>query len=361
MPNVPASLPDPAPGEAVPTPGEPPPSLGQLEKVQPEKGNWRTSVRPMAMRLAVREYLPFAGIAAGWGLMGLSIGHADVVRLLAATSFIQSIRAFCTMEVTQALSDRVASERAVYKKSRRLALRIDLIALGVCMVAVALLALFLDLRGMEKAAVMIAIVAIAIPARNPGAILVAKRDRNVMWKIGAAVGGVLGGLLVFAFGLGWAAAAAFAGLKPWFGLAAVRRFGARKSSLGEAPAEALRFHDAASRTESTARRRLSYRVMRSFFSVALGPFGTLIARTGRGMAGLDRKLARMIPRSRIGMLMVALGTAGASIALLLTSREPSAFLGAAAFARISASAGASLLWWNYAAADQDDDDDDDDS
>jgi hypothetical protein len=350
VPNVPAGLPDPAPGEAV----EEPPRLGT-----PVKGKWRANIRPMATRLAVREYLPFAAITAGWGLMGLAIGHADLVRLLAATSFIQSIRAFCTMEVTQALSDHVVSERAIYKKSRKLALRIDLIALAVCLVAVALLALFLDLRGMEKAAIIVAISAIAIPARNPGAILVAKRDRNVMWRIGSAVGGLLGGALVFAFGLGWASAAAFAALKPWFGLAAVRRFGPRKSPGGEPPAEALRFHDAASRTESTARRRLSYRLMRSFFSVALGPFGTLLARTGRGMASLDRKLARLIPRNRTGMLLVALGTAAAGIALLLTSREPSAFLGAAAFARIAASAGASLLWWNYAADHEDDDDDDD--
>ena len=351
MPNVPASLPDPPPGEAVQEPSP----LGTQAK-----GKWRANIRPMATRLALREYLPFAGITAGWGLVGLAIGHADMVRLLAAGSFIQSIRAFCTMEVTQALSDHVASERAIYRKSRKLALRIDLIALGVCLVAVALLALFLHVRGMEKAAIMIAISAIAIPARNPGAILVAKRDRNVLWRIGAALAGFAGGLLVFAFGLGWMAAAALAGIKPWVGLAFVRRFGPRKTPSDEPPAAALRFHDAASRTESTARRRLSYRLMRSFFSVALGPFGTLIARTGRGMAGLDRKLARLIPRNRPGMLLVALGTAAASITLLLTSREPSAFLGAAAFARIAASAGASLIWWNYA-ADHDDDDDDDDN
>jgi hypothetical protein len=315
----------------------------------------------MAARLAVREYLPFAGLTIGWGLMGLSIGHADVVRLLAATSFIQSIRAFCTMEVTQALSDHVASERAIYKKSRRLAWRIDLIALVVCLVAVALLVLFLALRGMEKPAIMVAIAAIAIPARNPGAILVAKRDRNVMWKVGSAAAGVVGGALVFGLGLGWMAAAAMAALKQWFGLAAVRLFGPRKPAPRELPAAALRFHDAASRTEFTARRRLSYRLMRSVFAVAFGPFGTLVARTGRGMARLDRKLARLLPRSRLGTLLLALGTGAASIALLLTSREPSAFLGSAAFARIAASAGASLLWWNYAAEQTDDDDDDDDA
>jgi hypothetical protein len=350
VPNAPASLPDPAPGDVV---------QDSLAPGIREKGKWRANIRPVATRLALGEYLPFAGVTIGWGLMGLAIGHADVVRLLAATSFVQSIRSFCTMEVTQALSVHVASERAIYKKSRKLALRIDLIALATCLVAVALLALFLDLRGMEKAAIMIVISAIAIPARNPGAILVAKRDRNVTWKIGSAVGGLIGGVLVFAFGLGWAAAAALAAIKPWAGLASARRFGRRREPSGEPPAEALRFHDAASRTESTARRRLSYRLMRSVFSVALGPFGTLLARTGRGMARLDRKIARLIPRHRTGMLLVALGAGAASIGLLATSREPSAFIGAAAFARIAGSAGASLLWWNYAADHEDDDDDDD--
>ena len=152
----------------------------------------------------------------------------------------------------------------------------------VCLAVIAMLALFLKYRGMEVAAVMTAIVALTIPPRHPGGILVYDRRRDVSWRMGPAIAAGIGGGLVFLFDLNWVAAAVVVGLRDWFGLLATWLFGPAKKPPKITPTEPMGFHQAAARTEASARRRLSYRVMKSIFGVLHGPLGNLAARTGRG-------------------------------------------------------------------------------
>lgn len=306
----------------------------------------RVKVPPIATRLALREYVPFAATTASWALIGLAIGHADAVRLLGAYTFVQAIRAFFTLEVTQVLSGHIASERKIYRKSRRLALRIEIIGMLVCLAVAAMLGLFLKYRGMEETAIMIGIAALGIPPRHPGGILVYDRRRDVSWRVGPAVAALIGGALIFVFDLNWVAAAIVVALRDWFGLLATWLFGPPKKIPKVTPTEPMAFGHAAARTEASARRRLSYRMMKSLFGVLLGPFGNIAARTGRGVR-LDTRIANFIPRNRPGLLLLALGTGGGAAFLLLASREPAAILGSAALARIAASAGSALLWWKY--------------
>lgn len=317
----------------------------------------RVKIPPVAKRLALREYLPLVGTTVFWGLVGLTIGHADAVRLLAAATFVQAVRAFFTLEVTQVLAGHIASDRKIYRKSRRLAWRIELLGMLVCLAVVALLALFLKYRGMEEVAFMAAIAAMAIPARHPGAILVVDRQRDLTWRNGSAAASFAGGILVFALGLHWSFAALVIALRDWTGLLVTALFAPPRKTPKTIPTEPLKFRHAASRTEAVARRRLSYRMMKSIFGVVLGPFGNLAARTGRGAVSLDTKIANFIPRNRAGMLIFALGTGAASVILLLVSSEPAAILGSAALARIAASAASALLWWKYGADYIDEDDD----
>lgn len=338
------------------------PRDGTAEARAPEPPSFargRRKVIPVAKRLALREYLPLAGWTAAWLMIGLAIGHADAVRLLAANTFVQAARALLTMEVVQVLARRVSSDKQVFKASRQLALRIDLRALAACALAIALLVGFFYARGMGEAAAMIAIVSLALPARHPGALFVAKRDRDVMWRLGAAVTSVAGAAAVFLFGLHWTAAAAVLALREWGGLAATLLLAPQRRGPSRIVSEVLEFREAASRTESSARRRLSYRMMKSLFGVVLGPFGNLAARTGRGAGGLDSKIAKLIPRSRPGMVLLTGGTTLAATILLSVSREPASIMGAAALTRIAASGGAALLWWDYA-EDRDDEEDDED-
>ena len=304
------------------------------------------SIRKTAKHLALREYVPLVSFLLAWFLIGFSVGHADVTRLIAANAFAQAARALCTVDAAYTLAQRGASTQAVWRKSFRAALRINLVSLAASAVFLAALALLVASRDMPKAGAMIAVMILALPARTPGTLFVARRDRATLWRIGSSVIAVAGAALVFAFHLSWLAAAIVIALRDWGGLAAVALFAKERSFKGEPPEEPLTFSQAATQTEASARRRLGYRLLRTLFGV-LGPVGNVAARTARQAGRLDQRIARLMPHSRPGFALFTAGTATASAVLLLVSREPSALLASSALASMAASGGAALLWWGY--------------
>ncbi|HVF82677.1 MAG TPA: hypothetical protein VM913_00705 [Sphingomicrobium sp.] len=308
----------------------------------------------------LREYLPFGGWLLTWALLGVAVGHADAVRLLAANTFVQSIRSLCGLEVWPMLARRIDADPTVVKASRWAAARIDLVSLLAMAVLTTGLFLLMDLRSMEKAGAMLAIIAISIVARHPGQLLIATRLRNVTWRMGAAIVGSVGAALVAGLDLGWIGAAVVLALRDWGGLLATLAFAPAREAKADIPAQVLHFGETATRTERMARRRLTYRISKGLLSILLGPVGGFAARTGRG-AGLNERLARLVPRHRGGVAALALGTLAVSLGALAISREPIMLLLSAAAIRIAASGGSMLLWWNYAQTiptDEDDEDDD---
>ena len=312
----------------------------------------------MLLRLTTREYIPLALWLATWALLGLHLGHADAVRLLAANAFLTAARSIATLEAMQVLAGHTGTAKAVRRASKRLAWRIDLTSLAGTVALLALLAAFLWWRDMAVAALMVGLVSVGLPARHPGSLLIAWKDRTVAWKTGAAITGLAAAGLVYLLGGGIVGAALALAAREWGGLAAAALFAPRRSPRDPLPGEPLTFADFASRTEASSRRRLTYRIGKSALVAMFGPFGNIIARTGRG-AQLDRKVARFVPRHRGSMAMLAFGAVVGSLSLLLFTTEPAALLGAAALARIGASAGSALLWWNYARSTADEEDDDD--
>ena len=302
-----------------------------------------------AKRLALREYLPLGSWILSWFMIGLTVGHADAVRLLAANTFVQAIRHVCTVEGMQVLARRMGADVAVFKLARRAAFRIEVGSLLASIVATALLYVLLDGRRLHEMATMVAIVALAIPARNPTALVVTTRERVATWRLGSAVTFAAGSSLVLLFGLHWAAAAAVLAMRDWGGLLATLLFAPPRKRVGNISTEPLTFAEAARRTESSARQKLSYRLISSVASLALGPFGNLAARTGREIGKVDSRLAKLVPRKKSGFILFTLGTTVTAIALLFVSREPATLLGSAAAARLAASGAAVLLWWRYAA------------
>lgn len=294
-----------------------------------------------------------------WAVLGLHLGHADAVRFLAANAFVTAARSIATMEALQVLGQRVGAAKTVRRASKRLAWKIDLSSLVGSVVLLGLLILFLWWRGMGEAALMVALVSLGLPARHPGALLVAWRNRVVSWKLGAAGTGLAAAGLVVLLGGGIVGAGLALAAREWGGLAASALFAPRRKPSDPLPDEPLTFAEIAGRTEASSRRRLTYRIGKSALIAMFGPFGNIMARTGRG-ARLDRKVMRFVPRHRGSMALLTFGTMAGAVALLVLSREPSALLGSAALARIGASAGSALLWWNYASGVAGDDDDDDD-
>jgi hypothetical protein len=308
----------------------------------------RTRVVGAAKRLALREYLPLGGWVLSWFMIGLAVGHADAVRLLAANAFVQAIRHLCTVEAMQAFGLRSRSQAGNFKQARRAALLFELGGLAGCAVATVIIVMILGYRGMHEAAGMVAIVAAAIPARTPGALLVAHRKRLPRWRIASAITFVVGSAVVFLLGLNWVAAAIVLALREWGGLVGTLIFAPKRSLDERTINEPLTFAEAARRTEAGARQKLSYRLISSVSSLVLGPFGNLAARTGRELGKVDSRLARLVPRSKTGFILFTIGTAAVAAFFLIVSREPSTLLAAAAFTRLSASGASVLLWWRYA-------------
>ena len=301
-----------------------------------------------AKRLALREYLPLASWILSWFMIGLAVGHADAVRLLAANTFVQAIRHVCTVEGMQVLARRMGAERSVFKLARRTAFKIEVGSLLACIVATALFYVLLDGRKLHEIATMVAIVALSIPARNPTALIVTTRERVATWRLGSAVTFAAGSGLVLLFDLHWAAAAAVLAMREWGGLLATLLFAPARERVGSIWSQPLTFAEAARRTESSARQKLSYRLISSVASLILGPFGNIAARTGREMGKVDSRLAKLVPRNKSGFILFTAGTTATAIALLLVSREPSTLLASAASARLAASGAVVLLWWRYA-------------
>ena len=279
------------------------------------------------------------------------------MRLLAANTLVQAVRAFATLEVIQVLARRSASPPEVRRRSRRLAVRIDVLALVACALIVLALVSLVGALGMPQVAGMIAIVALAIPARNPGALAVSRRDRDTLWRIGSAVTSVGGAAAVFLFELPWQWAAAVLAAREWGGLLATALFAGLRSPPRVIPDQPITFHEAAVQTEATARKRLGYRLLRTIL-ILLGPIGSFAARTGRGAGRLDQKIGRLMPRSRVGFVIFTAAMLAIGSTLLALSRQPASLLVAAAALRLAASGGAALLWWKYRDDRVEDDDDD---
>ncbi|WP_300975155.1 hypothetical protein [Sphingomonas sp. LHG3406-1] len=318
----------------------------------------RAVTHPLVRRLTVREYVPLAAMIGTWAMLGLALGHADAIRLFAAYTFVQAVRNLCALEMTGTLIRRIGAPEA-FAISRRRALRIDLlVALAGVLVALGLAA-FLYWRGMTAAAVMVAVLAFGIPAKHPGGVLAAARDREAPWRLGAALTSIVGAALVWQFGGNWWEAAAALAARDYGGLLATLFFGRPRPDALEPDPEPLAFAEVAGRTESSARRRLTYRMAKSVLAGLLGPLGTLIARTGRG-ARMDAKVSRMIPRHRGGMFVLTAVATGIMAFFLFVAREPATLVFASAAARIAGTGGSALLWWNYGSslgAEEDEDDD----
>jgi hypothetical protein len=309
-------------------------------------------------RLAQREYAPLAAWLSCWLLLAVALGHADAVRLLAAHIFVQAARTLGTLRVMPLLRPLVGSDPAVWRQSRARALILELGGLLASVVIVAALVGFLIVDGAPEVGAMVAIIAGGLPARHPGQLLVAARARVVAWRLGAGATIAIGAAAILFWSLGWQAAAIVLGLREWGGLLAALAFAPARKSRKSSEAQPVTFTRAAEQTEHVARRQLTYRIFKGAMSLALGPAGAVLARTGRG-ARLDSRISRFVPRHRGGMAAFALTTAAAAAAILLLSKEPSALLLGAVFTRFAASSGAALLWWRYGGEGEAVDDEDD--
>ncbi len=315
--------------------------------------------RSATRRLAFGEYGPLLGWVAAWAIVIVSVGHADAVRLLAAVSFVRSARYLTAPASWPLVRSRLIAPGKVHPPSGRTVLLVELCAVAGAAAMLALLLGALLAARQEKTAILCLIIAAGLPARVLYPLAAVRKIQPAYRLVVALTGLVLVGGVWLAGGSLFEFAAAFA-VREWVALA-IAFLVARRRKPVEEPFEPLRWRQVASQSHHTARRRFTYRVSKILLKFALGPLGSVAARTGRGLRA-DRKLAPYVPQSRWALAAVFLGLTGAGVALILAVPKPAMLFLAAALTRVGASAGNIVLWSMLAQGEQafvDDDDDDD--
>jgi hypothetical protein len=292
-------------------------------------------------RLALREYLPMVGWVIAWLIVGLAIGHADAVRLLAANALVRSARYLTSPEIGPALRMRVVAEGRIAAGARRTAVSVEMAALLGSLVAVAgIVALLLSVDEPETA-IFCVILSAMLPARllMP---LYASKQMGEIYQSAVAVAGVVLAAMVWLVSRNPLWFAATVAAREWLAIL-VAGLIARPRQTPVEQLGTLHWREIAGHSHASARRRFTYRVSKSLLKFVLGPFGSIAARTGRGFR-VDRKLERFVPQSSAGLGALSLSLTAAAIALILIIPEPAVQLIAATLMRVGASAGNILLW-----------------
>jgi hypothetical protein len=299
--------------------------------------------RQRLKRLAWSEYLPLAATAAMWGIVVLAIGHADTARLLAAITMIRAIQNLTKLSTPTALKRRIYAPKAVRRQAKRYAFALQLAALAVALVLVALLVEALKLIDQHQIAAFLPYIALGMPARCLR--LSDVRTASPYFRLALAGSGFA------AAAVAWAAAwpvtllGLVFGLREWVAYVALRWWPREPDPPKYEVSELLKFEEVARYSAILGRRMLTYRLTKSLLTV-FGPFGNAAARTGRGL-DFYRKIEPYLPHHFGGFVAFSLVTIGAAIFVAERSGEPAAMILAAGLLHIGATTANVALLWNY--------------
>lgn len=309
-------------------------------------GRWHGPAwRAQARHVGVQEYLPLAAWVLSWAALTAALGLSAAVVLMAANGFVQAIRSLFLLQSSDAVAVRLDCALEAKSQARKFAFRADVASLAGCLALLLPFAFLLDAGGLTNIATMMLIMSVGLPARTPGLLCFDRRWNGTAWRIGSAAAMVAGACLVLTLGLDWMWGALVLAIREWGGLLAV--WVTRRTQVGVAiaPTRDLHFAEIAARTSLAARRRLVYRIGKVTLSL-LGPLGSILARTGRGI-GFDGRLAQSFEIRPTYIALVAMACCAAVVATLTFSPDPSALLIASVIARIGAASISVLLWWRW--------------
>ena len=319
------------------------------------------SAGSLIRRVAVREYGPLAAIVLAWLAIGITTGHADAVRLFAALTFVRAARSLTAPGTLVPLRKRLRQGQH-QAQATRVALAVELLALPFAAAVLAGILAFLWSAGQAQMAVLCLFFAPALPAQMPDPV---RRPPRVRARLSAGTGRRRTGpdrrrRLAGRRHRGIRLAVRGARLA---GLPAVLRAGAGDQAPRRAsPIGPLHWREIAEYSHARARKLAAYRFSKVFLHALLGPFGTIAARTGRGLR-MDRKADRFVPAHPAVLALLAIAAAAACATLVLLVPQPALLVVAATLLRVTAAAGNILIWSalsNAASDDAEQADDDDD-
>ncbi len=295
------------------------------------------------MRLSLAEYFPLILTIALWALIVVMIGHADTVRLLAATVAMRAVQMLTRLSTPMSLRVRLGAPRPIRRQAKRFALAVQLAAFAVNVVLVVLFVLALDAIGQQEIAMFLPLIAVGLPVR-----VLRNSDTHTnspYFRLAMAGGGlaaVAGGWLA---GLGPVGVALAFGAREWIAYAVIRWW-PKAPHVSERPVAApLGFAEVARNTAISGRRLLTYRISKVALTL-FGPVGNVAARTGRGL-NWHHKAEPFLPHRLSGFILFALAAIGGALFLAVRSGEPLAMVGAAGLTQLAAIATNIAMLWHY--------------
>ena len=295
------------------------------------------------MRLGVREYLPLTLTVALWAVILAAIGHADTVRLLAATVAMRAILMLTRMSTPASLRARAGTAKAVRRQAWRFAFMVQAAVLAISVALVVLLVAGLDAIGQHQIALFLPLIAVGLPSRVLRFSDV--RTSSPYFRLAIAGGGLIAAVGGWAAGLGAMGMALAFGLREWIAYGVIRWW-PKAAHVPARPLDApLGFAEVARNTAVRGRRNLTYRISKVALTM-FGPVGNVAARTGRGLRW-DAKVEPYLPHSLPGFILFALAAAGGATFLAVRVGEPAAMVGAAGLLQLAAVATNIALMWRW--------------
>ena len=295
------------------------------------------------MRLGLGEYLPLALTVALWAVIVAAIGHADTVRLLAATVAMRAIQMLTRMATAPSLKARVGVAKAIRRQARRFAYAVQGMVLVASLALVLLLAAGLSAIGQHEIALFLPLIAVGLPARVPRYADV--RTDSPYFRLALAGGGLVAALAGWAAGLGVVGMALAFGAREWIAFVVVRWWPKAAHVPGRPLDAPLGFAEVARNTAISGRRLLTYRLAKVALTI-FGPVGNFAARTGRGLGWMG-KIEPYLPHSLPGFILFAVAAMGGTAFLAVRSGEPLAMVGAAGLLQLAGAAANIALMWPW--------------
>lgn len=299
--------------------------------------------RRHVVRLAWREYLPLILTIALWGTIFAVLGHADAVRLFAATIMVRAIFMLTRVSTAPSLRARVGAEREVRRQARRMALFAQGVSLCAGLLAIVFLVLALRGIGQDEIAAFLPLIAIGMPARVLRFTDV--RTNSHYYRLALAGGGLA--LAAIGWAAGWHAVGMglAIGARAWIAFAMVRLWPKAPHIPAQPVTEPLGWPEIGRNSVINARRLISYRLAKILLTV-FGPLGNVAARTGRGM-GWHSRIEPYLPHKLSGFILFAAATGGVALVLALRSGEPAAMVVVAGLMQLAGAATNIAALWRY--------------
>lgn len=297
----------------------------------------------LVRRLIQREAIPMLAQVALWALVGASLGARALAAVLTANLCVSAARGACTAITARPIRLRRPAAGAALRIAVRRGWAIEFASLIASLALLAAIAVFYGALGVDRLWPLLAILAWGLPPRCNGPL---RAPVATHWpRLLRSAAGVAAVLAVVATGATldkvlWALVA-----REWLtalALALVPPRAPGAKTLAAARADPPAWREFLEATAVGATRRFVYHAGRSTLHALLGPFGTVVARTSRGL-GLHRAPGER-PLVRRALPFAAPAAIAAAILVAKLLPGPGALLISALLLRLGLLAAGAALW-----------------